>query len=156
MPRCGATSRALRSRDGRRLGIARRLAALFDSYARHRPLMINAWAEGRLVDEDGSVLPADLVWQARLWECLHRRLADVPHPAERTEAACARLRREPQLVELPDRLSLFGLTRLPAADLEVLTALAAGREVHLLLLHPSPALWQRLGRADARGAPSPR
>jgi exodeoxyribonuclease V gamma subunit len=130
--------------DGRRLGIARRLAALFDRYARHRPGMINAWAAGDLVDEDGSALPDDLVWQARLWGCLRRQLADVSHPAERIEAACARLRREPQLVELPRRLSLFGLTRLPAADLEVLNALAAGREVHLLLLHPSPALWQRL------------
>jgi exodeoxyribonuclease V gamma subunit len=130
--------------DGRRLGIAQRLAALFDRYARHRPAMINAWAVGDLVDEDGSALPDDLVWQARLWGCLRQQLADVPHPAERVEAACARLRREPQLVELPSRLSLFGLTRLPAADLEVLNALAAEREAHLLLLHPSPALWQRL------------
>jgi exodeoxyribonuclease V gamma subunit len=130
--------------NGRRLGIARRLAALFDRYARHRPQMINAWAAGDMVDEDGGPLPEDLVWEARLWACLQQRLVDVPHPAERIEAACARLRSEPQLVELPNRLSLFGLTRLPAADLEVLNALAVGREVHLLLLHPSPALWQRL------------
>ncbi|HEX5926215.1 MAG TPA: exodeoxyribonuclease V subunit gamma [Baekduia sp.] len=132
---------------GRHLGIARRLAALFDRYARHRPQMITSWALGDLVDEDGSALPPDLVWQARLWGHLQQRLAHVPHPAERIDAACARLLREPQLVELPNRLSLFGLTRLPAADLEVLQALAAGREVHLLLLHPSPALWQRLAES---------
>jgi exodeoxyribonuclease V gamma subunit len=130
--------------DGRRLGIARRLTALFDRYARHRPRMINAWAAGDLVDEDGGPLPDDLVWQARLWGQLQQRVAHVPHPAERIEAACARLRGEPQLVDLPSRLSLFGLTRLPAADLDVLHALAARREVHLLALHPSPALWQRL------------
>jgi exodeoxyribonuclease V gamma subunit len=47
-------------------------------------------------------------------------------------------------VELPPRLSLFGLTRLPAGRLQVLRALAAGRDVHLFLLHPSPALWDRI------------
>jgi exodeoxyribonuclease V gamma subunit len=130
--------------QGRRLGIARRLAALFDSYARHRPDMAAAWARGDAVDEDGEPLPDDLVWQMRLWNLLRERLAAVPHPAARTDAACARLRDEPEFVDLPARLSLFGITRLPAADLQVLRALADRREVHLLLLHPSPVLWQRL------------
>ena len=130
--------------QARRLGVARRLAVLFDRYARHRPRMVTAWAEGNAVDEDGLTLPADLLWQPRLWDLLRGRLADVPHPAARTEEACTRLRQEPGLVDLPDRLSLFGLTRLPAADLDVLRALADGRELHLLLLHPSPVLWARL------------
>ena len=44
----------------------------------------------------------------------------------------------------PERLSLFGLTRLPAGQLGVLRALAEHRDVHLFLLHPSPALWERI------------
>ena len=52
---------------------------------------------------------------------------------------------DPSLVALPERLSLFGLTRLPAGHLAVLRALAAGRDVHLFLLHPSPALWDKIG-----------
>ena len=59
-------------------------------------------------------------------------------------AACARLREDPAVVDLPARLSLFGLTRLPAGRLAVLRALAAHRDVHLFLLHPSPALWERI------------
>ena len=51
---------------------------------------------------------------------------------------------EPDLLDLPDRLSLFGLTRLPASYLDVLDAVAGARAVHLFLLHPSPALWERL------------
>ena len=47
----------------------------------------------------------------------------------------------------PQRLSLFGLTRLPAAQLHVLRALAEHRDVHLFLLHPSPALWERIAAA---------
>ena len=51
--------------------------------------------------------------------------------------ACARLKQEPALLDLPARLSLFGLTRLPASYLDVLDAIASGRDVHLFLLHPS-------------------
>ena len=73
----------------------------------------------------------------------------VPSPAERLEAACARLRRRPRTGRRCRRGSaLFGLTRLPASHLQVLQALAGGRDVHLFLLHPSPALWGR--RAEAR------
>jgi exodeoxyribonuclease V gamma subunit len=143
--------------DGRRLGVARRLAVLLDRYARHRPEMVLAWAAGELVDDDGGELPADLVWQAHLWGLLAERLHDVPHPAARTEAAVQRLRDEPDLLDLPDALSLFGITRLPAADLRVVRAIAERRDVALLLLHPSPALWERLAAhgpsAPARGRP---
>jgi exodeoxyribonuclease V gamma subunit len=57
------------------------------------------------------------------------------------------------VVDLPERVALFGLTRLPAGHLAVLRALAAGRDVHLLLLHPSPALWARVAAATQGGAP---
>ena len=42
----------------------------------------------------------------------------------------------------------LGLTRLPASHLSVLRALAAARDVHLFLLHPSPSLWPRWRRND--------
>ena len=86
-------------------------------------------------------------WQAELWSRLRQRL-DEPSPAERVEQACERLRAEPSLVALPERISLFGLTRIPAGHLAVLRALAAGREVHLFLLHPSPALWEKIGARE--------
>ena len=69
---------------------------------------------------------------------------DEPSPAERLEQACEQLRADPSLVSLPERISLFGLTRIPAGHLAVLRALAAGREVNLFLLHPSPALWDKI------------
>jgi exodeoxyribonuclease V gamma subunit len=118
-----------------RFASARHLAELFDRYALHRPELVRAWAAG----EDGGI-PADAAWQAPLWHRLRERIG-MPGPAERVEAACTRLEAEPSLVELPPRLALFGLTRLPAGRLAVLRALAAGRDVHLFALHPSPALW---------------
>ena len=60
------------------------------------------------------------------------------------DAATARIEADSAILDLPPRLALFGLTRLPAGYLRVLQALAAQRDVHLLLLHPSPALWKAL------------
>jgi exodeoxyribonuclease V gamma subunit len=120
------------SRSGRRLSSVRHIADLYDRYAVHRPAMLRAWAEG-----------SDDTWQAELWRRLRQRI-DEPSPAERLDDACTRLRAEPALVDLPARLSLFGLTRLPASYLNVLQALAVERDVHLFLLHPSAELWTRI------------
>jgi exodeoxyribonuclease V gamma subunit len=125
-------------RRGRRLSTARHLSRLYDSYGAHRPAMLQAWAAGDDLD-----LPDDLRWQAELWRRLHARV-DLPSPAERLPTACDRLRARKELVDLPDRLSLFGPTRLTTAQLDVLAALAELREVHLWLPHPSPALWAQL------------
>jgi exodeoxyribonuclease V gamma subunit len=131
------------ARQSRRFASVRHIAELYDRYALQRPGMVRAWARGDDVDATGARLPDDALWQAELWRRLRDRVGQ-PDPAERIEGACARLRERPDLVELPARLSLFGLTRLPAGRLQVLDALAAGREVHLFVLHPSPALWERV------------
>jgi exodeoxyribonuclease V gamma subunit len=123
------------SGDLRRLAVARHLADLFDRYALHRPELVQGWAAG-----------ADEGWQAQLWRALRERIGE-PGPAERVERACARLREEPGLLDLPRRLSVFGLTRLPRGRLDVLRAIAVHRDVHLFLLHPSPALWERIAPA---------
>src|SRR4051794_14918776 len=114
----------------RRFAAVAHIAALFDRYATHRPELLR---EG-----DG--------WQAQLWQRLVARIAE-PDPAGRIEDAVQRLRAQPEVVELPERFSLFGLTRLPAAQLRILRALAEHRDVHLFLLHPSPALWARIEAA---------
>ena len=52
-----------------------------------------------------------------------------------------------QPLALPSRISVFGLTRLPASHLKVLKAMSAHRDVHLFLLHPSGALWDKVAAA---------
>src|SRR4051812_10767037 len=120
------------ARRGRRFASVRHVAGLFDRYALYRPALLEAWAAG-----DGAG------WQPELWRRLRARLP-VPGPAERLRSACAALRADPDLADLPARIALFGLTRLPAGRLSVLRALAEHRDVHLFLLHPSPAQWERL------------
>ncbi len=121
----------------RRFGVIHHIADLFDHYGVYRPEMLRAWAAG----EDG----AD-GWQPQLWRRLRLRIG-WPSPAERLTAACERIRGEFALLGLPPRLSLFGLTRMPRSYLDVLGAIAHGRDVHLFLLHPSPSLWRRVSDA---------
>ncbi|HEU5455309.1 MAG TPA: exodeoxyribonuclease V subunit gamma, partial [Nocardioides sp.] len=55
--------------------------------------------------------------------------------------------------ELPSRLSLFGHTRLPVTEVELLRSLGEHRDVHLWLPQPSPGLWDALSDL---GGPVPR
>jgi exodeoxyribonuclease V gamma subunit len=149
----GAGGAADDPRRARRFSSVRHLAELFDGYALYRPEMVLAWAAGENTDAVGRSLPECSAWQAELWRRLRERVAQ-PSPAERVADACVRLRAEPALVDLPRRVALFGLTRLPAGHLRVLRAIAVGRDVHLLLLHPAAALWERVaGALDAPGTP---
>ncbi len=127
----------------RRYATAAHLVELWRSYAGQRPQLFVDWVAGRDTDGLGAALPADLCWQAELWRRLRRHIG-TPSPAERLSQACDRLRAEPGLSALPGRLSLFGPTRLSTEQLAVLDALAAHREVHLWLTHPSPAMWEAL------------
>lgn len=138
-------------RRDRRFATARHLADLFDAYGVFRPDMVLAWrgAPG----ERAAGIPDDAQWQPRLWQTLRERVA-TPSPPERIAAACARLEAgEVALDDLPDRLSLFGLTRLPTTYLDVLRALAVHRNVHLFALHPSLVLWDRIEAADVPPLP---
>lgn len=129
-------------RQGRRYGVARRLAGLFASYARQRPDMPAGWLDG-----DTAGLDTDLAWQPELW----RRLAEamgIDPPHVRHAKTVARLRES--ACELPERISLFGYTRLAVTDIELLDALSAHHDVHLWLPYPSAALWTALD--DLRGA----
>jgi exodeoxyribonuclease V gamma subunit len=136
----------------RRLSVVGHLATLFDRYAMHRPAMLEAWLAGHDHDAADEPLRPEAAWQAELWRRLRERIA-VPSPAERRLQARERLIAEPALAELPERIALFGLTRVPAGQLQILRALATHRDVHLFLLHPSPALWDELARS---GEPPPK
>jgi exodeoxyribonuclease V gamma subunit len=128
---------------GRRLAVASRLAYLFDEYGQSRPELVRGWAGGQDERGDGTALEDDLRWQAELWRRLRDRLG-TPSPAELLAGACERLREEPACSSLPERISVFGASRLSPARLTVLAALGEHRDVHLWLHHASPALWEKV------------
>jgi exodeoxyribonuclease V gamma subunit len=139
-------------RRGRRYGVLRHVADLFDRYAMHRPEMVVRWAAGGDDDGGGGVLDPEVVWQAKLWRALRERIG-VACPAERLDDDCIRIREHPESVGLPPRLAIVGVSRLPASYLRVLVALSGGREVHLFALHPSPELWDRMRVAQCATGP---
>ena len=115
----------------------RAVADLFDRYHLHRPQMIESWAQGHPVDGNGAELPPHLSWQERVWSHLRTRI-DQPSPPEQFRTLLDRVRSDDLPLDLPDRLILFGFTSLPGRDfLEMVTAVAAHRTVHLFLLGPS-------------------
>ncbi|QNG17451.1 exodeoxyribonuclease V subunit gamma [Rhodococcus triatomae] len=142
-------------RSRRRYATALHVVSLLRAYASQRPAMLAAWvsdtgqvsdtgwAPDGVGDGAGNALAADQLWQAELFRRVRRKV-DAPSPAERLPDICAQLRDRPDLSELPSRFSLFGPTRLATDQLAVLDALAAHRDVHLWLPHPSPRMWDEL------------
>ncbi|GAB90518.1 exodeoxyribonuclease V subunit gamma [Gordonia rhizosphera] len=142
----GADTEADDHRRGRRFATARQIAELFDGYGRQRPAMLSDWAAGHDTDGAGRSVPDDLGWQPAFWRAVRESIGE-PHPAEDLPRVCARLRDDPTSTDLPERLSVFGPTRVTESLLAVLAALAVHREVHLFVPHPGPALWDAVTAA---------
>ncbi len=135
-------------------GRARRLADLFDRYAVRRPELVLHWAAGRDLDGTGRLLTGPDAWQPHLWR-LVRAAVGTPSPPERLPGLLEKLRSGSLALGLPPRLAVFGVTTLPsgAPFLELLEAVAARHEVHLMLLDPSPRTTSALREAAARWRP---
>ncbi|GAA1480149.1 exodeoxyribonuclease V subunit gamma [Gordonia sinesedis] len=136
-------------RLGRRFATARHIADLFDRYGRQRPDMIAGWARGDDSDGAGGRVPDDMAWQPRIWRAVRERIGR-PHPAELLGDIGDRLRADPDVVDLPERLSVFGTTRITESFRQIMAALAVHRDIHLFVPHPSPVLWA--AAADALAA----
>nr|WP_228500191.1 exodeoxyribonuclease V subunit gamma [Nocardioides agariphilus] len=139
----GLTGDDAELRRNRRYSVAIRLASLFASYAAQRPSIVTDWREGRDTDGAGGRLDADLAWQPELWRRVLTRVDAAP-PDIRHTATLDLLRSGGTALDLPPRLSLFGHTRLPATEVELLGALGEHHDVHLYLPQASPALWDAL------------
>lgn len=137
----------LASEHTRRFVVAERMARRLRHYAVERPELVLAWSRGEDVDATGEPLDPVDRWQARLWRALVERIP-VPDPAARLETVAAAVSADAAAVDLPERLAVFGVTRLPAAHRRILTALGVHRAVTLYLPHPSAGLWERIDELD--------
>ena len=124
-------------RGASRFANARRVADLFDRYHLHRSDMVRSWAAGKYVDGTGRPIAAHAHWQPHLWQ-LVRQAVGEPSPPERLPDLLDRMRRGELVVDLPGRLVMFGFTLLPGAGfLDLATAVAEHRDVHLFMLEPT-------------------
>ncbi|MBD4207123.1 hypothetical protein GUH47_14205, partial [Xanthomonas citri pv. citri] len=84
-------------------------------YADDRPELMRAWEAGR----ENDLVDPDLAWQAPLWRTVVERVlacgsADAS-PVQRLDRTLADLRAGTAPSDLPERVSFFGYTRMPAA-----------------------------------------
>ena len=123
---------ALRRR--RRHPAARHIAELFDRYGVYRPSMVLAWARPATTPTAPAIptcRPTPAGRPSCCAGCGTTSASPRPAGAARRCVRPAAGRHRGLTVDLPERVSLFGLTRLPASYLQVLRALAAQRDVHL-------------------------
>ncbi len=139
---------------GNRLAAAAKITPLFGTYGRRRPEMIRAWAAGDETGDDtgpaGTPVPEADSWQPRLWRLVRERIGE-PALAELLTEGLEPIRSGAIELDLPDRIAVYGLTAADPLELQVLTALGEQRDVHLYVLHPSPALWDAVA---GKGVPA--
>ncbi|MGB5328936.1 MAG: exodeoxyribonuclease V subunit gamma [Gammaproteobacteria bacterium] len=118
--------------DLKRWQLAQRIAEAFDRYQLYRPEKIRAWSAG---DEHH--------WQARLWrKIVTSRKQD--HRLEVIGSVIDRLTDDSLQVELPERISLFAMSRLAPVFIEFIHALAGRTELLLYQHNPTDQYWADL------------
>jgi exodeoxyribonuclease V gamma subunit len=116
----------------KRWQLAQRIADAFDRYQLYRPAIIRAWSSGE-----------EHHWQARLW----REIVTCGKQEHRLEVIgrvidC--LADDARSLELPERISLFAMSRLAPVFIEFVHALAGRTELLLYQHNPTDQYWADL------------
>jgi exodeoxyribonuclease V gamma subunit len=125
--------------DFRRFELATRIADVFDQYLVYRADWLLAWEKNQSLG-----LGDDEAWQAALWRYLSKDELDIRidggHRGALLAATHARLL-DPRPLDLPSRVSLFGISSLPPVYMEILRALSKRCEVFIHALNPCGEPW---------------
>lgn len=129
--------------------LAEQLADLFDQYQVYRSDWLQDWLAGKdqLRNVHGQIrpIPNEQLWQPALWRLL---LADLGNEVMQTSRAgvhqqfieyCQQLSQAPK--GLPKRITIFGISALPAQMVEALAILAKFTQVMLYVHNPSRYHW---------------
>lgn len=129
--------------------LAERLADLFDQYQVYRSDWLQDWLAGKdqLSNVQGHVkpVPPEQLWQPALWRKL---LADLGEQAmqgsragvhQQFMAYCSSLTQAPK--NLPKRISIFGISALPAQMVDALAVLAKFTQIIFYIHNPCRYHW---------------
>jgi len=116
--------------DLKRFQLSERIADTFDQYLLFRPQMIFNWERGQ----------ADH-WQAVLWMELVKACGKA-HRAALGRHFLETLKDSSSLQkDLPERISIFGISALPRFHMEIFSSLARLTDVNLFLMNPCRQYW---------------
>jgi exodeoxyribonuclease V gamma subunit len=119
----------------KRWQLSLRIADCFDRYQSYRPDMIRSWSQGK-----GDS------WQALLWNKLVTA-RQLPHRVEIMHRIGQHLKASSSNSRLPERVSLFALSRIAPVYLETLHTLAQRTELLLFQHNPTDQYWADLVNA---------
>ena len=133
-PLAGFLEKESTAPDLRLYQLSQRLAQLFDRYQLYRPQLLQRWLSGRVLEEER--------WQALVWQALIRRTGPFHRQALKDSFQRHLRRSQPgELVDLPPRLFLFGLSSLAPFFVDVLATISPWTEIHLFFLNPCQEYW---------------
>ncbi len=117
----------------KRFQISQKIADLFDQYLVFRPEMMFGWEKGK---EDH--------WQAQLWREISCGTQSL-HRARMRKILLQKIRTQPhEIKNLPDRISIFGISYLPPFHLETFIELSRISQVNLFLMNPCREYWAEI------------
>lgn len=114
----------------KRFQLSERIADTFDQYLLFRPEMILGWEKGK---EDH--------WQAVLWRELVKGDEDRHRAALGKSLFSVLERSSVEIEDLPERVSVFGISALPRFHMQVFSAISRFTEVNLFLMSPCREYW---------------
>lgn len=113
----------------KRYQLSAKIADIFDQYLVFRPDLIFSWEAGR-----------ETHWQARLWRKLTAN-NDRHRAGLRKKLIDALLHQKEKVHELPERISIFGISYLPHFHTEVFDAISSFVTVNVFLMNPCREYW---------------
>ena len=126
----------------KRFQLAKKIADTLDQYTLYRADMLRRW-------ETTGAAEADEAWQAQLWKELAAG-GRGEHRGRLKEQFCALMQTTTaDQAPFPQRVSIFGISYLPAYHLKIIAALSLKVEVNLFLLSPTREYWADI--VSARG-----
>lgn len=110
--------------------VSKRIADTFNQYLVFRPEMIFEWEEGK-----------ENHWQAHLWrELVHG--SEGMHIARLQHLLIEKIKDRPgSIKDLPERISIFGISYFPPFYMQVFTALSILIEINFFVMNPCMEQW---------------
>lgn len=124
-------------REMRRWKLAGRIADVFDQYLTYRPAMLTSWEHNQLVTD----YPEER-WQSYLWRMLVNYWSSTPETAHKHRAKLQQELLEGleqgnmDLKQLPQRITVFGVSTMPPIYLNILVKLSTLTDVYFYALEP--------------------
>ncbi len=121
--------------------LSKNIADTFDQYLFYRPELIFAWE-----NDNFSGTPENQTWQAILWNKIISDLSSKSntsrHRAELRKILLEKLNNKSlEISELPERISIFGISVLLPYHLEIFSALSKRIDINLFILNPCREFW---------------